>query len=235
VVDLVNVGPDAPIVTNEKGGQQSHVAYRYDLIPPEVLSVLARIYDYGAKRYEPDNWKKISTEDHLNHVMVHLVAYRAGDKSDDHLGHMMWRAQAALYTAIHDLGYDARQADEKNYDVDSSLGDGVNNSSVDRVDRAQRRVLDNKGPKFRPCPRCGKVDIDESAGICSACDAVVNYELNRELDEKAMTDFIAERRAIKDAAKMCSECHENPIRYPGAGYCEECHAKWYGQKMGGSE
>jgi hypothetical protein len=205
VVDLVNVGPDAPIVENERGGKQSHVAYRYDLIPPEILMVLARIYDYGAQRYEPDNWKKISTEDHLNHVMVHLVAYRAGDRSDDHLGHMMWRAQAALYTAIHDLAYDARQPDEK----------------------------EHKTAKFIPCPRCDKVDIEESAGICSACDAIVN---NEEPTILTYTDYDKGEVIVQTVSnrKMCSECHENPVRYNGAGYCEKCHSKWYKNTPAGS-
>jgi hypothetical protein len=161
------VGPDAPIVENDRGGKQSHVAYRYDLIPPEVLERMARIFDYGAKRYDTDNWKKISTEEHLNHVMVHLVAYRAGDRSDDHLGHMMWRAQAALYTAIHDLGYDARQADEK---------EPITKEELARIKEA-----------FKD-----------------------NMILSNEPTEK-----------------MCSECHENTVRYNGAGYCQPCHDKWY--------
>jgi hypothetical protein len=170
---MINVGPDAPIVENERGGKQSHVSYRYDLIPPEVLAVLARIYDYGVKRYDPDNWKKISTEDHLNHVMVHLVAYRAGDRSDDHLGHMMWRAQAALYTAIHDLGYDARQTDEKVY------------AAYDRATEELRQHI-NQGIETRE-----------------------------------------PQQNIEVLQKMCSECHERPVRYNGAGYCQPCHDKWY--------
>lgn len=109
--------PDTPIVTNEQGGKQSHTNRRFDLIDPHAHMLLARIFDYGAKRYEPDNWRKISVMDHLNHAELHMTLYRAGDRQDDHLGHAMWRLHAAVACAIAE-GYDCRQSDEKN-DIDN--------------------------------------------------------------------------------------------------------------------
>ena len=105
--------PDAPIVTNENGGMQSKVDYRFDLIDARAHLHLARIFDYGAKRYAPDNWRLISVKEHINHALFHIYLYLAGDVQDDHLGHAMWRLHAADAVAISE-GYDTRQADEKN-------------------------------------------------------------------------------------------------------------------------
>lgn len=91
MLNLKNVGPDAPLDTNEQGGKQSAVAYRMDLIPPSVLFSLGEVLAYGTKKYAPDNWKKVPATDHYNHVLIHLAAWKAGDASDDHAGHALCR------------------------------------------------------------------------------------------------------------------------------------------------
>lgn len=89
------VGKNAPIVVNENGGKQSHVPYRFDLAHPGALFEMTKVLEYGARRYEPWNWLKIPVEDHINHLLIHAYAYLAGDKSDDHLSHIMCRAMFA--------------------------------------------------------------------------------------------------------------------------------------------
>lgn len=110
---LTNLGPDAPIVTNERGAKQSAVAYRFDLIDPPALFALARVLDYGAKRYAENNWRGIPTRDHINHALIHAFGYLAGDTSDDHLSHFLCRAMMSLAAAIEQDGYVPRQADER--------------------------------------------------------------------------------------------------------------------------
>ncbi len=90
-IQVKGVSPDAPIVTNEAGGKQSKVEYAFHLCNPLALFKLAEVMQIGADRYERDNWKKIPAEQHYNHLMIHLLAWQAGDKSDDHLGHAMAR------------------------------------------------------------------------------------------------------------------------------------------------
>jgi hypothetical protein len=107
----LGIGPDAPVVSNENGAKQSKLDYRFDLIPQRAMFRLARVLDYGAKKYAPDNWRGIALHDHLNHVAVHLYAYLSGDTSDDHLGHMLCRAAMAVETAEAE-GYAAKQGDE---------------------------------------------------------------------------------------------------------------------------
>jgi hypothetical protein len=92
---IEGVGPNVGIATNEQGGMQSETPYRFDLKPPESEFAAARVYAEGAKRYAPDNWRKISVRDHLNHLLQHVYAYLAGDTQDDHLAHAICRAEMA--------------------------------------------------------------------------------------------------------------------------------------------
>jgi hypothetical protein len=90
------LSPDAPITENESGGQQSAIEGRFDLIPPVAMFELAKIMEYGARRYAPNNWRKIPIDDHVNHALSHLFAYLAGDRQDDHLGHALARMAMAV-------------------------------------------------------------------------------------------------------------------------------------------
>ncbi len=97
---IEGLGQDAPTITNSHGGKQSYTPYRFDLLPPVATAEVAKVLAYGASRYAPGNWRLISTEDHINHLLGHCIAYLAGDTSDDHLSHMATRALFALETNI---------------------------------------------------------------------------------------------------------------------------------------
>lgn len=90
---------DAPTTTNEKGGSQSHIPVRFDLIDGKALFQQAKVLHEGAEKYGVDNWRLIPVEDHLNHLIMHAYAYLAGDQSDEHLSHIMCRATFAQ--AVH--------------------------------------------------------------------------------------------------------------------------------------
>lgn len=87
--------PDAPVVTNEAGGKQSASPYAFHLLPLQALFAAARVARYGADRYGETfterNYTKIPPEEHANHALQHILAYLAGDTSDDHLGHAILR------------------------------------------------------------------------------------------------------------------------------------------------
>lgn len=96
-MDLIEgVGPDAPTVVNEHGGKQSQVLYRFDLVDPIAMFEMCRVLQKGAEKYGEDNWKNISIRDHLNHLLIHVYAYLAGDTQDDHLSHALCRAMMAV-------------------------------------------------------------------------------------------------------------------------------------------
>lgn len=94
------VGPDAPIETNAKGAKQSSLPYRCDLLPALALLHQAKILKGGADKYGDNNWRDIAIADHINHAMTHILAYLAGDKSDDHLGHATCRMLMALEISL---------------------------------------------------------------------------------------------------------------------------------------
>ncbi|MFB5759002.1 dATP/dGTP diphosphohydrolase domain-containing protein [Paenibacillus medicaginis] len=101
---VLGVGKDAPTVTNEQGGKQSQVLYRFDLLDPKAMFEMTKVLKYGAEKYGTDNWKKIDVSDHLNHLLIHIYAYLAGDTTDDHLSHIMCRAMFAQAVAIKEEG-----------------------------------------------------------------------------------------------------------------------------------
>lgn len=103
MTDISNiVSPDAPTTVNEKGGAQSHVPVRFDLIDGKALFEMAKVLDQGAKKYGANNWRLIAVEDHLNHLIMHAYAYLSGDRTDEHLSHILCRATFALGVSLQE-------------------------------------------------------------------------------------------------------------------------------------
>lgn len=92
---------DESIVTNEKGGSQSHIDGDWTQLPYRSLKALATVMDHGAQKYGVRNYRKISVDDHINHALRHLVLYC--DKRDEQdLMHAFCRIALALDTDYHD-------------------------------------------------------------------------------------------------------------------------------------
>lgn len=94
--------PEAPTTTNEKGGSQSDIPVRFDLIDGKALFEMAKVLHQGAEKYGENNWRLISVNDHLNHLLMHAYARLAGDTSDEHLSHILCRATFALGVALQE-------------------------------------------------------------------------------------------------------------------------------------
>lgn len=84
------------ITTNKEGGMQSDIGYAFDLIPPSAILAVAKIFEEGSKKYEPWNWLKIPSTDHLNHAMYHIFKHLDNDITDDHLYHAGCRLLMAI-------------------------------------------------------------------------------------------------------------------------------------------
>jgi hypothetical protein len=94
---IEGVAKNTPIVQSDSGpGNQSPTAYRFDLIPPEVLFALANVFADGAKKYGEENWRGISCTDNLNKCLIHIFAFLAGDCQDIHLEHALTRLTFAI-------------------------------------------------------------------------------------------------------------------------------------------
>lgn len=100
------VGADAPVVANKFGGKQSKMEYDFTQLDPLAMFQLAGILKRGADKYGRDNWKRITTEEHLNHALQHIFAYLAGDRQDDHLGHAFCRLMMAIVVDRDGLAVD---------------------------------------------------------------------------------------------------------------------------------
>ncbi len=98
------VSPDAERTINGKGGSQSHIPVRFDLIDGAALFEMAKVLHEGAVKYGEDNWRKIDVTDHLNHLIMHAYAYLSGDRTDEHLSHIMCRATFAQGVALEQGG-----------------------------------------------------------------------------------------------------------------------------------
>jgi len=71
---------------------------RYDLIPPIMLKRLAGLYARGAVKYGENNYQKgIPFSRVYASLFRHLMQYREGDKTEDHLSAVIWNATALMY------------------------------------------------------------------------------------------------------------------------------------------
>lgn len=96
MIVVPGVGKDAETVVNENGAKQSAMPYRCDLMPPLADLHVAGILAEGSKKYGEWNWLGIPAHEHINHALIHIRAFFAGDSSDDHIGHFACRAMMAL-------------------------------------------------------------------------------------------------------------------------------------------
>lgn len=103
------LSPDAPIVTNEKGGEQSKSSYACNLLDGKAMLNLCATLKYGASRYEDNNWRRIPLRDHLNHALQHIFAYLAGNTQDQHLDHAFCRMMFVIAQKEDGEEYDARK------------------------------------------------------------------------------------------------------------------------------
>jgi len=88
------------------GAQSSELKPRYDLIPACAIRRYAERAALGAKLHGDDNWKKGAGDpayqrDRLNHLVEHLLRYIDGDRSEDHLGAVLWGAGALTWFEEH--------------------------------------------------------------------------------------------------------------------------------------
>jgi hypothetical protein len=63
----------------------------------QIIKV-ATILQYGADRYEPNNWRLIPEESHINHALIHIIAHIVGDTQDEHIDHALCRLMMAYAT-----------------------------------------------------------------------------------------------------------------------------------------
>lgn len=91
------------IEVNDKGGKQSKLTYRMDLLPAAATLEVGKVLEEGARRYAPNNWRLIDVDSHLNHAISHIFTFlqeRAtggtGSSEREELSHAACRLLMAL-------------------------------------------------------------------------------------------------------------------------------------------
>lgn len=90
-IAMYMLAPDSWLLKEAMGELESNSIKR--------ITTIAKVLKYGADRYEPNNWRLIPQEDHINHALIHIMAYLSNDEQDDHLGHALCRLMMAYATA----------------------------------------------------------------------------------------------------------------------------------------
>jgi len=95
-------------MSRKKGLKFDDDKLRYSLLPAEPITEVVKVLMHGAKKYAPDNWKRVEPyrERYYNACIRHIEAWRAGEILDPgtnihHLAHAMCCLIFILWRDIH--------------------------------------------------------------------------------------------------------------------------------------
>jgi hypothetical protein len=103
---------------------------------------LAEVTQYGAERYARDNWRLIEEESHINHALIHIFAYQAGNTQDDHLEHAFCRLMFALAKKIRPNYYGHAEAIHAN-----NRSDNKGTQKVKKKKASKGKSRKNQAPR----------------------------------------------------------------------------------------
>ena len=92
---------------------------RYDLLPPDALEELIRVYNLGANKYSDRNWEKGMDYGRIFAALQrHLWEFWKGEDRDEesnllHLAHAAWGCLALSAYIIRGIGADDRKLTEE--------------------------------------------------------------------------------------------------------------------------
>lgn len=87
---------------------------QWELIPTEALEEVAKVFTYGAQKYDPDNWRKgFPWRSVFGSGMRHMQAWLSGEDNDEesglpHLAHAACNMLFLLQYARTGVGVDDR-------------------------------------------------------------------------------------------------------------------------------
>lgn len=91
---------------------------QWSLLPFRALTQVVEVLTYGAKKYAPDNWKKVpdARRRYIDAGFRHFTAYASGETRDPETGkhHLAHAICCLLYLIAFDLG---EHNDKSNSDV----------------------------------------------------------------------------------------------------------------------
>lgn len=113
--DYVRTEEEEAQMGKETAARFSTGKIRYDLIPPNSLEELAKVYTYGTRKYSDDNWWKGLKwkKDVFGCILRHVWKWFRGEKCDDesglhHLSHAAWNCFTLMEYERNKIGIDDR-------------------------------------------------------------------------------------------------------------------------------
>jgi hypothetical protein len=102
------------ITDKKSGGQKGMKAAAYDLIPPDSLEEVAKIFGWGTCKYADRNWER-GYKWGLSYaaMMRHMMAFWRREDFDDesglrHMAHAVWHGLVLLTFSMRQIGTDSR-------------------------------------------------------------------------------------------------------------------------------
>lgn len=93
----------------EPGTKHDKDKPRYSLLPPDALRKIVDVFEYGARKYEPNNWRFVyPSSRYYDAVLRHLEAWRCGQQYDEESGlhHLAHAACSAMILLALEMQYD---------------------------------------------------------------------------------------------------------------------------------
>lgn len=94
--DIYKESNPAPPVTLKTGVKYDQDKPQWTLVPFKAFDEVVKVLTIGAKKYAPDNWKKVpnARQRYIDAAFRHMSAYAGGEKLDaetgkSHLAHAM--------------------------------------------------------------------------------------------------------------------------------------------------
>lgn len=106
--------PPPPRPWLDAGAKFDEGKVRYDLIPANALHEIARVYTYGANKYQDENWRKgLSWKRIFGALMRHSWAWMRGEDTDPesglpHMAHAAFACFTLLEYALSQKQFDDR-------------------------------------------------------------------------------------------------------------------------------
>lgn len=99
---------------------------RLSLVPPELIEAVAKIREYGCKKYgDSDSWKKVEPQRYKDALYRHLLADARGEKTDAESGlPHIWHAACNIAFICALMGNERQEQEEKQEEQEENNPDG---------------------------------------------------------------------------------------------------------------
>lgn len=110
---------------------------RMDLLPPDAISELAKVYTFGAQKYADRNWEKgMSWSRVVASLLRHTFSWMAGETYDPesgihHMAHVAWNALTLISYCLRNVGADDRGPECPNQPVPSTSSSPTSSSQTE--------------------------------------------------------------------------------------------------------